>query len=170
MNYWWVNQTDNWQDEFETGYLYSGESNHAYRKSILKTRKGDVVICTHGSGRKRKIYAIGMIAEGPKSTIVARRTTRTAQSPKKDKWLRGWEVKIDYLQLQSPASWQPIWSAIRETHEAKHFNKKRSGVQGYLFPVPTEQPRPFWTSRTPSNSRVTASRYPTQVQAISGKR
>ena len=138
MNYWWVNQTDNWQDEFETGYLYSGESSHAYRKSILDVRKGDLVLCSHGKGEKRQIYAIGIIADDPPGQLVQRRTTRTVQSSNKNAWPRGWEVGINYHQLESPVRWAPIRRLLQKTHIAKHFTKDAAGVQGYLFPVPLE--------------------------------
>jgi hypothetical protein len=82
MQYWWVNQTDNWQDEFKSGYLYAGESPHAYRRSILDVRKDDLVICTHGTGEKRKIYALGVIAGNPSGKRVPRRQTRTSTKRK----------------------------------------------------------------------------------------
>jgi hypothetical protein len=138
MNYWWVNQTDNWRDEFETGYLYSGESPHRYRKSILDVRRGDLVLCSHGKGEKREIYAIGIIADDPSGQVVTRRRTRSVQPLNKDEWPRGWEVQIDYVLLERPVHWPPIRRRLQPTHEAEHFTKASPGVQGYLFPVPPE--------------------------------
>jgi putative restriction endonuclease len=138
MNYWWVNQTDNWQDEFRNSYLYAGESSHAYRKSILDVRKDDLVICTHGTGEKRRIYAIGIIAADPSRKTVPRRETRTVQSIKKPAWPKGWEVPADYDELEHPAPWVPIWRRLQGKFVAKHFTNKSAGVQGYLFPVPPQ--------------------------------
>lgn len=138
MKYWWVNQTDNWQDEFNSGYLYAGKSSHAYRKSILDVRVGDLVICTHGTGEKRRIYAVGIIVADPSGEIVSRRQTRTLASPKKQKWPFGWEVQINYRELADPVLWPPIRSRIPDNYVAKHFTKKSRGVQGYLFPLPSD--------------------------------
>ncbi len=138
MNYWWVNQTDNWQDEFKNGYLYAGESSHAYRKSILEVRKHDLVICTHGTGEKRMIYAVGIIATDPSGKIVPRRQTRAILSVKKPAWPKGWEVPIDYEELVRPIPWAPIRRSMQGKFSAKHFTEQSAGVQGYLFPVPPE--------------------------------
>jgi putative restriction endonuclease len=138
MSYWWVNQTDNWQDEFKRGYLYAGESSSAYRKSILDVRKDDLVICTHGTGEKRRIYAIGIIAADPSGKLVPRRQTRAIKSVTKPAWPNGWEVPIDYEELESPVPWAPIRRSIQGKFVAKHFTEKSAGVQGYLFPVPPE--------------------------------
>jgi hypothetical protein len=138
MNSWWVNQTNNWRDEFNSGYLYAGESSHAYRKSILDVRENDMVLCTHGKGEQRRIYAVGIIAAVPSGKIVPRRPTRALQSAKKPAWPVGWEVPIDYDELEHPVPLVPIWSGIRGSFVGKHFTGKSAGVQGYLFPVPPE--------------------------------
>ena len=138
MNYWWVNQTDNWQDEFKRGYIYAGRSSHAYRKSILVVRKDDLVICTHGKGDTRKIYALGIVASDPSGEIVPRRVTRIVNQGKKPAWPEGWEVPIDYDELDHPVLWAPIRRRLQGNVVAKHFTNKSAGVQGYLFPVPPE--------------------------------
>ena len=141
MNYWWVNQTDNWQDEFENGYLYAGENGHPWRKSILDVRKDDLVICSHDKGEKRKIYALGVISGNPSGMIVPRRLTRTVETDKtrQERWLRGWEAFIDYDELKHPVLWAPIRRDLQQgKFTAKHFTQKSAGVQGYLFPVPSD--------------------------------
>jgi hypothetical protein len=143
VNYWWVNQTDNWQDEFNRGYLYAGESSHAYRKSILDVRKDDLVICTHGTGEKRRIYATGIIAADPSGKIVPRRQPRAVRRAKKPALPDGWEVPIDYDELEHPVPWAPIRSGLQGKFVAKHFTKKSAGVQEYLFLFHPRQPARF---------------------------
>src|ERR1022692_1129990 len=136
MNYWWVNQTDNWEDEFQNGYIYSGESTHRYRKSILDVSKGDLVVATHGTGENRKIYATGIIAADPKPEMVPIRSTRRVRNPKKKAAPYGWEVPIEYTELPAPVLWAPIRRTLQGRFVAKHFTEKAAGVQGYLFPIP----------------------------------
>jgi hypothetical protein len=136
MKYWWVNQTEQWHDEFKNSYLYAGTSSHVYRKSILDVRKDDLVICTHGTGERRRIYAIGVVAADPSGATVPRRQTRIAMSQKKQAWPTGWEVPIDYDELEHPVLWAPIRRGIHGKFVAKHFTNNSAGVQGYLFPVP----------------------------------
>jgi putative restriction endonuclease len=138
MNYWWVNQTDNWRDELKSGYLYAGKSPHAYRKSILDVRKNDVVICSHGTGESRRIYAIAVVASDPSGDIVPRRETRNAPSANKQAWPVGWEAKADFVELVRSVLWAPIRRLIKGRFVAKHFTDGSNGVQGYLFPLPPD--------------------------------
>jgi len=56
----------------------------------------------------------------------------------KQAWPEGWEVPIDYDELEYPVPWAPIRRAIQGKFNAQHFTEKSAGVQGYLFPVPVE--------------------------------
>jgi len=95
-------------------------------------------MCSHGNGEKREIYAIAIIADDPSGQIVPRRKTRTVQPSNKAVWPCGWEVPLNYVQLDPPVHWPPIRRRLEQTLSAKHFTKASAGVQGYLFPVPPE--------------------------------
>ena len=113
----------------------AGKSPHAFRKSILGLHKGDLVICSHGEGERRRIYAIGIVADNPSGQTVPRRLTRTVHSAGKQAWPVGWEALVNYSELNHPVLWPPIRDALRGRFTAKHYTDRSSGVQGYLFPV-----------------------------------
>src|SRR5277367_1388108 len=81
------------------------------------------VMCSHGNGEKREIYAIAIIADDPSGQIVPRRKTRTVQPSNKAVWPCGWEVPLNYVQLDPPVHWPPIRRRLEQTLSAKHFTK-----------------------------------------------
>lgn len=135
MDYWWVNQTGNWDIEVREGYLYAGKSSSPFRTNLLRMHKDDLLFCTRAQQSQRIIYALGVVVHPSKGTLLPRRPNRRfANDPRQ--WLEGWELAVSYVELEKPVEWKPIWKRIKERFPGEHFNVTQSGLQRYASCVP----------------------------------
>jgi hypothetical protein len=137
MKYWWVNQSQTFEEEVPMGYLWSPQKakdgkDRYYWENMKKIAPGDIIL----SYSKPKFKAIGF----------ARAQAVEAAKPKdathnNEEWgHEGWRVEVNFRKFEKPSKLSDYKDEFKKFFGKKYgpLTQQGGGKQGYLFEIDEE--------------------------------